>query len=866
MGEAVKQEDFDLDQPDNDQDQPDHKKAGSPDKPDTKSYIDRMKSEGLSVYKGAAEIREAQKAATAKLKEMVTARGTRGQLIDNKEYTEWDKKLQAAKTPEEAKKLLEEIEALPQEKERAAQQEKDDARELLPDDPKRKEFQKQFDKICDDNRELIGDGQVDGFKAWFQEEMRKKPTPGHLKEQIKKLEGKEITDRNGLAPRREEYAKLTTLFKKYGLGSPQESDYIKREGLSERQDFRKKIEAFEDHFAKLKDTGFYSPEMIKKHMGELLKAENPSVLADKLKEAKDVAREESEGFTHLDERLQVGGTSIRKMSEESKKKFLEYYRDTDIKTRQTTLIKKSQQEKGLNFMHALANGEACLTKHDPKYSETYSTHSVQALDQIYKDDPEALKLALQSFEHLDFMQKVEALKKHSVLAKTTKNKEELEKNLINQAIKAKLESAKGKKTISEQTEKRYLEFFNKPENFKNPDTKKPGDHKEFKKAYEILINSTPNEQYKNLAAYEERRKKFEKDLKELQKINPAISDEDLKKWQEKYDQEGWTKREKVHQEELKPKMTKEETERKQRILLGIKDSEVANDNVEKKEKITLDELIRTVTALLANKQGGEAQKEITKYMAQGNEKEQAANRKNPEFKFYYRMVNLYVLKFGLGKKREETVEKELEQELEQIVANDKETQDQILEQNIKTLHMEGVEQSERRHDKTISGQARARKESMGRVQQGSLEADLTADAYKQLGKDYMVDKEGKAKKIEQIQFKDNNVKMQEQDRFRMKRETFKEQTRLDKKEGMFTALRDKNNQEISHEMAAKLQQAELEKLEKEMAEKAQKKVDARVTSNDAQGAKIFDLNSKIAARRKAKELLDQKRHERIKAA
>lgn len=226
----------------------------------------------------------------------------------------------------------------------------------------------------------------------------------------------------------------------------------------------------------------------------------------------------------------------------------------------------------------------------------------------------------------------------------------------------------------------------------------------------------------------------------------------------------------------------------------------------------------------------------------------------------------YMKEFGSGKKREATVEKELEQELDKIATTDKGTQDELLEQQIKTLQMEGVKQSEQRHSQTISGQERARKESMTRVQQGSVEGELTADAYKKLGKNFMVDKEGKAKKIEEIQFKDNNLKMQEQDRFRMKRETFKEQTKLDKKEGMFTAMKDKQGNVIAHQVAANLQKAELEKLEKEMAEKAQKKVESRTTSNDSQANNVFDIQTRIAARRKAKELIDEKRKERLRAA
>ena len=800
----------------------------------------RMVNEGLSVTDIANEHRQIKKAADAKLKEYVTAQTDQDSLITTKEFNEWQHKLKAAKGTDEAKSLLEEIKRIPQDK--------DDAHERPPNDTKLLDLKKQFDKLCDDNHEIIGTGQVDGFKAWFQEEMRKKPTPGHLKEQIKKMEGKEIEDKNGLAPRRHEYQRLQFLFKKYGLNSPLDSAYIKKEGLSERTNFRKQIEAFEDHFSKLKDTGFYSPEKIKEMMRDNLKAENPEKIADNLKEAKDISRKESEAFTHMDERLTVGGVSMRKMSEESKKKYMEYYRELSVKERKGEV----------GNWQILVDNEGGLAKHSDKFSKMYADNGVQALDQIYKDNPEALRLAAQGFEHLDFMQKVEALKKHATLAKTAKNKEELEKTLTLEAINAKLEVATGKKILSEKTRDRYRQFFEDPNNFKNPETKKPGDMKEFKKAYTILTSESPDEKHKNLAAYEARRNKFSKDLDELQKINPAISDEDRKKWQDKYDKEGWTKREQIHKQELLPKISKENEDRRKRIELEQK----AGMKKEGKEKSKegspkLAETLSAVTELMSNDQGAEAMKLLLEY----NE----SQPDNPKILFWMQTVANYMKEFGSGKKREATIDKELEQEMEQVVANDKGTQDEILEQQIKTLNMEGVKQSEQRHNQTTSGQERARKESMERVHSGTLEADLTADAYKQLGKEYMVDKEGRAKKIDTIQFKDNGLKMQEQDRFRMKRETFRQQTRLDKKEGMFTAMKDKQGNVVAHQVAENLQKAELEKLEKEIAEKAQKKVDSRITSNDSEGAKVFDLNTRIAAQRKAKELVDKKRHERLRA-
>jgi len=820
------------------------------DKKLTDKELKDLKEDRTDIHQLANERMRLKAQAEAEIKELATATASKSPVIDNKEQLDLIRELNATDSPEETQKILDKIRDLPKLKEQQAEKDKDDARELPPNDPKLLELKKQFDKICDDNHELIGEGQVDGFKAWFQEEMRKKPTQGHLKEQIKKLEGKDIEDKNGLAPRRKEYAKLTELFKKYGISSPQENAYIKREGLSERQEFRKKIETLEDHFSKLKDTGFYSPEKIKEMMRDNLKETNPEKIATNLQEAKDISRKEAEAFTHMDERITVGGVSLRKMSEESKKKYMEYYRELSIKDRKGEV----------GNWQILVDNEGGLAKHSDKFSKMYADNGVQALDQIYKDDPEALRLAAQSFEHLDFMQKVDALKKHATLAKNAKNREKLQKNLILQGVNAKLEVTTGKHTVSEKTRDRYREFFENPNNFKNPDTKQPGDIKELKKAYDIFISPTPDEKHKNLAAYEKRRKDFGKDLAKLQEINPAITDEDLKKWQDKYDREGWTKREQIHKEELAPKISKENEERKKRLALEEKAGMKEKDKKEKKNEGApgLAETITAVTELMANDQGAEAMKKLLEF----NE----TNPDNPKILFWMQTVANYMKEFGSGKKREATIDKELEQEMEKAMSTDKGTQDELLEQQIKTLQMEGVHQSEERHNKTISAQERARKESMGRVQGHGLEADLTADAYKQLGKDFRVDKKGKAKKIETIQFKDNNLKMQEQDRFRMKRETFKEQINLDKKEGMFTTMKDKQGNVIAHEVAAKLQQAELEKMEKEMAEKAQKKVDSRITSNDSQGAKIFDLNTRIAARRKAKELIDKKRHERLRAA
>lgn len=814
----------------------------------TPAEVQRFKEGHVSIEELAAERNRLKAVADAELKDLLKGKGQTTSIISIKEYRDLQKELEDTESPELTQKILNRLRDIPHLKKEAAQKEKDEAKELNPEDPKLLDLQKQFNKICDDNRELIGDGQIAGFKTWMAAERRKKPTIGHLKELISKLEGEDIFDKNGLAPRRAEHEKLKTLFKKYGLSSPQESAFIKREGLSERQNFRKKIEATEEHFEKVKDTGFYSPEMIKAKMKENLKAENPQVLEIRLQEAKNIARQESEAFTHLDEHVTVGGVTIRKMSDASKKKYQEYYRELSFADRKKEVIN----------WQTLVENEAGLAKFSANCGKMYADNNIKALDQIYKNDPEALRMALQSFEELDFMRKIEALKFHEKLADSKKNKEEKDKELTQQAANAKIDAAAEKNILSEKTRAKYREFFANPNNFKNPQTQKPGDAKEMKKAYEILTSATPQEKYKNLAAYETRRKAYQKDLDRLREINPNLSDEKIKKWQDKYDQEGWTKREIIHKQELHSEIVKQQAEKNKRRELeekaGMKGKE--KDDKHKETNPKLAETIKAVTELVTNDQGAEAMKLLLEF--------NDAEPDNPKILFWMLTTANYIKEFGSGKKREKTVEKELEKELEKMTESDENLKGEMLEQQVKTLGLEGAKQSEQRHNQTISAHARAEKESMGRVQQGSLEADLTADAYKQMGEGFVVNKEGKAEEVEAIIFKENNVHMQDRDLFRQKRKTQKEQSKLDTKEGLVRAVKDKTGNVISTRVAETLQKEELQRMEEKMAEKAKEKVASRVA--DQPTGKLFDLNAKIAAHRKAQELIDEKRKAKLKVA
>lgn len=797
----------------------------------SQNEIQHLKNRETSIKQLLSERKQLKAQADAMLKDLVTAKADKDSVINTQEFRALSREFEETRSPDKTKAIIERLRELPKQKQEAAQKEKDEAQKLDPEAPELLKLEKKFNEICDDNAELIGEKQVPGFKAWINAERQKNPTIKHLKEQIAKLEGKETEDRNGLSPRRTEYAKLTNLFKKYGISSPQECDYIRMEGLSERQAFRKKIEDLEKHFDTVKDTGFYSREMIQKIMRESLLAENPTILDTRLKQAKEVSRKESESYTYLDSKMEVGGVTILKMSEASKQKYLQYYRNTDFKER-AILVGKWPE---------LVENEAKLAKQ---------------LEEIYKNDKEGLKLALGSFAELDFLQKEAALKIHEKLAKETEHKAERDRTLILAAANTQLEKAAGKNVISKRTLEKYKAFFEDENNFKNPETHRPRDIKQMKKAYEILVSPTPHEGYKNLAAYDARRKAFQKDLNKLQELNSSIPDEEIQKWQDKYDAEGWTKRGIIHKQDLVRKIAKEQSEGTRRRELEEKAGIKEKDKKEAKEHSPkLAETLEAVTKLLGNDQGAEAMKLLLEF----NESEPD----NPKVLFWMKVTADYMKEFGSGKKREKTTEKELEHELEDMAQGDEMLRDELAEQQIKTLNIEGAKQSEQRHDKKVSAHERAKEESLGVMPKGTMEGDLMADAYEQLGDEYIIDKDTKAEKIQTVDFKE--VKMEDKEKEKLRRKTYQEQSKLDTREGFMREIEDKSGRKIKSEEAKVLQKEELERIEEKMAKEAEQKVSER-TAGKAEGAKIFDLTAKMAARRKAGELIDKKRYEKLKTA
>ncbi len=785
---------------------------------------EKIQKREISIKKLAAEKKQLHQAAIAELNKLVTAKDGQESFINTKEYREFQSLLEQTDSPEETQKILDRIKEIPKKKTEQTKIDQEESLELNPEDPKLLDLEKTFNQICDDNKDLIGLKQVKGFKMWFREERRKTPTVKYLKEIIEKLEGKEISDKNGLAPRKEEFNKLDKIFKKYNLSSPLESEWIKMEGLSERREFRKNLDTFENHLDKIKDTGFYSQEAIKTIMQEMLLSKNPSTQTTIINRAKEVSKKESEAFVHLDSTINIAGTTIRKMSEASKKTYLDYYKKTNLKER-TNLVTHWGK----------------IVEHEAKLA--------QDLEKIYAKHPEQLKIALKSFEELDYMSKEKALKEHSNLIKSLDKKEDLEKILTIKAAHAKIDVAARDNIIAkgeEKTQGRYKKFFNNMDNFKNPETGKPGDLNELKKALEILTSSKVITKYKNLAAYRKRKVDFEKDLKSLKELNPNLKNEEINKWQKKYNQSSWTSREKIHKIELKKELIKEKKKKSEKLKLkdkvGLKESKESNED----QELNLNETIKTVQELLTDEQGAEAMKVLLKYNEQDPD--------NAKILFWIQTVASYMKEFGTGKKTEEKDSDEMENIMEEITNSDSEIQEELEEQQIKELNIEGSIMSEDRHNKTKSARARAEKESTN--QTTSLEERLTTSAYEEMDDHFILDDESRGQELEEINFSDS--KMKKEDRAKLKKVTEQEQSKFDSKKGFaHLNLKDKDGRTISAQEAKRLQEEEKNQLSKKLASKTEQKLKTRKSDQ-----KIPDLQSKMSALREARRSVDKKSQER----
>ncbi len=394
--------------------------------------------------------------------------------------------------------------------------------ELDKNDPDLLEAYKRYDELIEENESVLGIKPTKEYKDWIRQQRPNLKTMEDLT--VKFLRGE-------LPPRVKTLEKLQATLGKYNV-DPLSVKYLKEEGHSEKKEFLKNVETGEKHFQKMggmKDQ-LYSQEAGKKLMQNLCKAENPQTQKEFLDQLAILSREESRGFTILKAAAQGN-----KISHKSMKNIMDYYKNLDSVEKRT---------ENLKLWDSFVQAEARLTD------------NLQAVFNKEPANKEGFAIAFQMFKNMDFAEKEEFIKKQTKIREEMKSKEEENKNLTIAGFKHACTEASRKKTISASTEKNYHDWIDKNAEGKS--------YAEVKKFYDTLTSKTPNEQYKNLKAYEARREKFQDDIRKLREVNPTLTDEEVDEWQNKYDKEGWRKREEVSKE-LKAEIQKAQESRIGRV-------------------------------------------------------------------------------------------------------------------------------------------------------------------------------------------------------------------------------------------------------------------------------------------------------------
>jgi hypothetical protein len=145
-----------------------------------------------------------------------------------------------------------------------------------------------------------------------------------------------------------------------------------------------------------------------------------------------------------------------------------------------------------------------------------------------------------------------------------------------------------------------------------------------------------------------------------------------------------------------------------------------------------------------------------------------------------------------------------------------------------------------------------------------LKKELTKDFYKQTDNTYILNKEGTGEKITEINIQKTNLndtKKQE-----LTEKTRKKQTEINKKEGLETKFKDESGKKITTTEGRILQKGKLEKLEEKIADKAIEKTKKKSATRPDNNMSY--LNERIAAKRKSKEIIEEKihSHDILKAA
>ena len=490
--------------------------------------------------------------------------------ISNKEAENYQKKLNTSSRKQEREGIVEDLQkAISQ-----VNTTRDKNEELEHSDPELQRAHQQYDQLINDNVHLLGTEAAEEYKRWIRQQQ---PSIANIERQTVKFFQSERP------PRLEKHNQLKKTLNKYGISNPTDVPFIQAEGLSERTRFLERIEKREKQLkvmGGLKDK-LYSPRAEKEIMKEMISQTSEAQQEHTLQRAKFLERAETNGYAELETAVQAN-----KISQKSMDNMLNYYKDIE---------KIEDRFDNIKLWPNFIENEAKLA---------------DKLEDVFNKDPknkDGYKLAAQAFKHMDFVEKEKFITEQEKKREQELNQEEHNKELGITAFKQECKTAKQKKIISEKTYLNYEKWI---------ETKaKDATSIEVQDFLKILSSPVANEKYKNLKAYEDRRKKFQVDLRTLRDVNPTITDKELAKWEKDYDDEGWTKREKKHDDLNKEIKKAQESRVKSRAekagLKGIEGEKDPNKRAENNKETAID----AIKGLLNLKAYGSAMKRCAKLLA-----------------------------------------------------------------------------------------------------------------------------------------------------------------------------------------------------------------------------------------------------------
>lgn len=795
-------------------------------------------AKGLTNIKQLAKEKEEAQKQLAQTKDQLF-RDNKMELQDFNKFKQ-DYKLDRIESPEELRKAIKALKELPQklaeEKKLKQNEAKEESKELKEDAPERAEFKKDMMDILEKNSKLVHDPEV--YKDWIEKESAKKDaTVGKFKKLKVDFEGVNSKDPNGLYERRQVYNNIEAKFKKYSLGGLEKdgnSKLIKNLNKEDRKTFLDNIEKFEAHFNSVNDE-LYDKQAIDGMIKQSLKAESLTKQQEVHDKADKLEGMESTSYSHLDDKITVEGVSLRKMSKKGRDEMISYYKTLDLDKRLGNI----------NQWETFINAEAELAE---EMADVYK-------DENGKVDREAFKMAIGSFEEMSFMDKQKEIDVHKELVKENKDKEVLQKKLTEKAMIAKVGEAKREKFICEKTAAHYESWAKNPDSFKDPETKKPGSLKRMEYYYALLTREQPyiSGEEKNIAAFKVERAEFQKDLRKLRTLNPKIEEQDVKKWQERYDAETWEGK-----QDIRDELIEEQKAEKENAQRNIRLNENAPKKAEKKEAAeSIQQLKQLVLELANNEQGLEAEAQLHAYIKNLEPDERKTFHKSPDYIFLKAVIEASIQNYGFGEVRDEENEEqiqEIEDTVEEAFENDETVQGTIMESYLEERFHEGVQRNVDRHGKVQSTEERAEKETLEGMT--GTERELAEDFYehREADSNVILDKEGEAKEVKRIKLEGH---LNSNDLQGLKSKMVNEdQTKIDiTKQGISDVEFTVAGKTVTTQQAEKKIEERKEETAEKVAGKGLGGLISRLTGTDKDFAQ--SEQAKIIAERKARELQDQ---------